>query len=361
MQKARQVYELRVLANPRDYGALINLSALYLRQGQFDKSLATSRQNYHLGIQSSWIYDRLFESYLFLNRLDEAKTIGNEAEAEHLDSPLLHYLIYQLAFTQNDSRTMADQTAWADANQDNAVAVVTSMSATAAFSGQMHKAYLLSRRVAENVNGAEHDRSAFSDIGGIALTNSFLWNTPNLRELAGTATESYDDRWTQSIAALTLALTGRSKRAEVLADDLAKRYPEDTEVQSFNLPEIRAQLALNENNPSRAIEILRAAAPYEMGKAARFFPAYQRGQAYLALHSGAEAAEEFEKIVGHRTIVQNGLIGALAHFQLGRAYAFQGDTAKARGAYQDFLTLWKDADPDITILKQAKAEYANLP
>jgi tetratricopeptide (TPR) repeat protein len=175
-------------------------------------------------------------------------------------------------------------------------------------------------------------------------------------------------------ASLALALAGDSVRAQSLARDLARRYPEDTVVKFIFQPTLDAQLTLSRNRsansskkgPVEATEILQVATPFELGSAGRasFDPSllcvYVRGEAYLAGGQGSEAAAEFQKILDHRWIVQNGPIGALAHLQLGRAYALQGDTAKARAAFQDFLALWKDADPDIPILKQAKVEYAKL-
>ncbi len=161
-------------------------------------------------------------------------------------------------------------------------------------------------------------------------------------------------------AALALALGGDTPRSETLGDDLGKRFPEDTIVQYNYLPTLHAQVALSQNNPPKAIETLQAAAPYELGGAGGLYPVYVRGQAYLAAHQGSEATTEFQKIIDHRGIVVNGPIGALAHLQLGRAHAMQGDTAKAKAAYRDFLALWKDADPDIPILIAAKAEYAKL-
>jgi predicted Zn-dependent protease len=167
--------------------------------------------------------------------------------------------------------------------------------------------------------------------------------------------------------ALALAYAGDANRAQAMADDLGKRFPEDTSLQFNYLPTLRAKLALLRANPQQAVDILRAAAPYELGLPAaginnwpNLYPVYVRGEAYLAAHKGSEAAAEFQKILDHRGIVSNAPIGALAHLQLGRAYALQGDTARSRAFYQDFLTLWKDADPDIPILKQAKAEYAKL-
>jgi predicted Zn-dependent protease len=161
---------------------------------------------------------------------------------------------------------------------------------------------------------------------------------------------------------LALALAKDANRAQLLADDLDKRFPEDTIIQFNYLPATRAQIALIHNDSSRAIEALQPAAAYELGNpsgAIAVYPVYVRGEAYLAAHRGSEAAAEFQKILDHRELVVNEPIGALAHLQIGRAYVLQGDTRKARAAYQDFLTLWKDADPDIPILK-AKAEYAKL-
>jgi eukaryotic-like serine/threonine-protein kinase len=170
-----------------------------------------------------------------------------------------------------------------------------------------------------------------------------------------------------SIAVKVLPPGALTDDAQALADDLGKRFPEDTVVQFNYLPTLRAKLALLRSNPRQALEALRVAAPYELGLPAiqyynwpNLYPVYVRGEAYLAAHQGNEAAAEFQKILDHRGIVLNEPIGALAHLQLGRAYAMQGDTAKSRAAYQDFLTLWKDADPDILIFKQAKAEYAKL-
>ena len=187
-------------------------------------------------------------------------------------------------------------------------------------------------------------------------------------------------------AAFALALSGDSFQSQTLASDLERRFPEDTSIRFSYMPALRALLALNHGEPAKAIELLQVAAPYELGAPrcaihgnfGALYPIYVRGEAYLAAHQGAEAAAEFQKILDHRGIVVSDPIGALAHLQLGRAFAVEaglsrhgenGDVkpllrpdalAKAKTAYQDFLTLWKDADPDIPILRQAKAEYARL-
>ena len=166
-------------------------------------------------------------------------------------------------------------------------------------------------------------------------------------------------------AALALAYVGDDGQAQMLTDDLGKRFPEDTIVQFNYLPTLRAKLAVSRGNTSEVIESLRAAASYELGQVGFYtwgalYPVFVRGEAYLAAHQGSEAAAEFQKILDHRGIAVNEPIGALAHLGLAHAYVLQGNMARAKAAYQDFLTLWKDADPDIPILKDAKAEYAKL-
>jgi predicted Zn-dependent protease len=176
------------------------------------------------------------------------------------------------------------------------------------------------------------------------------------------------NREVQYGAAFALALSGDSSRAQTLANDLEKNFPEDTAVRFSYMPSVRALLALNHGDPAKAIELLQIAVPNELGQPrsaingffGALYPVYVRGQAYLASRQDAQAAGEFQRILDHRGTVVSDPISVLAHLQLGRAYALSGDTTRAKVAYHDFLTLWKDADPDIPILKQAKAEYAKL-
>jgi len=170
----------------------------------------------------------------------------------------------------------------------------------------------------------------------------------------------------QAQAALAYAMAGDVAHAQSLADDLAKRFPQDTVVQSVWLPTVRVQIQTGRKNPARSIELLQAAAPYELGMLSGsasnscLYPLYVRAEAYLSAQQGPAAAAEFQKILDHRGLLWNCATGGLAHLGLGRAFVLQGDAAKAKAAYQDFLALWKDADPDIPILKEAKAEYAKL-
>jgi predicted Zn-dependent protease len=199
------------------------------------------------------------------------------------------------------------------------------------------------------------------------LREALFGNAGEARRRATLAMERSAGHDVQYGAALTFAYAGDHGRAQALTEDLGKRFPDDTIVQFNYLPTLRAKLAVNRGNVSEAIEGLRAAAPYELGQTTysvygwtALYPVFVRGEAYLAANRHSEAAAEFQKILDHRGIVLNEPIAALAHLQLGRAYAAQGDTARARAAYQDFLTLWKDADSDIPILIAAKAEYAKL-
>ena len=214
---------------------------------------------------------------------------------------------------------------------------------------------------------AHRERAALFDTGP-ALWEAFLGNAPAARRKAADALELSRDREVEYGTAVALAVAGDSGRSQTIAADLERRFPEDTAVQFSYLPVLRALLALNHGEPAKAIELLQLAVPYELGAPPSAFfgffgalyPAYVRGEAYLAAHQGVYAAAEFQKILDRRGVVINDPIGALAHLQLGRALAMSGDKAKAKTAYQDFLTLWKDADPDIPILSQAKAEYARL-
>jgi tetratricopeptide (TPR) repeat protein len=238
---------------------------------------------------------------------------------------------------------------------------------TAAYFGHHGKARELSRRAADSAELAAGKETAGGYYGVSALREALLGDPANARQQATIAKKRSTGRDLDYGVALALAYAGDANRAQALTDDLGKRFPEDTTLQFNYLPTLRAKLALLHSNPQRALDILRVAAPYELGLPAvgiynwpNLYPVYVRGEAYLAAHRGSEAAAEFRKILDHRGIVSNEPIGVLAHLQLGRAYAMQGDTAKARVSYNDFLVLWKEADPDIPILRQAKSEYGKL-
>jgi tetratricopeptide (TPR) repeat protein len=227
---------------------------------------------------------------------------------------------------------------------------------------------MMSSYAVELAQQAGHRERAALFETGAALREAFFGNATTARQQASAALELATDREIEYGTALALAVAGNSSQAQTMADELEKSFPEDTSVKFSYLPVLRAWLALNNHQPSKAIELLEKVAPYELGTPrsnlqgffGALYPVYVRGKAYLAARQGTEAIAEFQKILDHRGIVISDVPGALAHLELGRAYALAGDKAKAKAAYQDFLNLWKDADPDIPILKQAKAEYAKL-
>jgi predicted Zn-dependent protease len=262
---------------------------------------------------------------------------------------------------------MARQVAWSAGKPGLEDQLLALESDTVAYSGRLRDARGFSRSAIDSVDRGETTEPAalYSVLSGVR--EALFGNAQEARRLATLAMGRSAGRDVQYGAALALAYAGDDKRAQTLADDLGKRFPEDTIVQFNYLPTLRAKLALGQGNTSEAMENLRAATPYELGETTgstygwtALYPVFVRAQAYLATHHGNEAAAEFQKILDHRGIVVNQPIGALAHLGLARAYAMQGDTGKAFAAYRDFLTLWKDADPDIPILVAAKSEYTKL-
>ncbi len=362
LEKARQVYELWAQTYPRDWVPLNNLGVIYESLGQHDKSLAEMREVLRREPRSGQNYANLAGSYMELNLLEEARATTQEAETKKLVSPGLCFHLYQLAFLQSDAPGMAQQVAWGAGKPGVEDVLLYFEAGTNAYFGRLRKAREFSRRAVASAERAEEKETAAGYEAGAALHEALLGNASQARERAAAALALSNGRNVQYAAGLALAMAGDASRAQKLADDLAKRFPEATIVQFNYLPTVRAQLALGHKDTSKAIEALQAATAYELGDVgySALYPVYMRGDAYLAAHQGSEAAVEFQKILDHRGIVVNEPIGALAYLGLARAYALQGDTAKAKAAYQDFLTLWKDADPDIPIFIAAKSEYAKL-
>jgi tetratricopeptide (TPR) repeat protein len=371
LEKTRQAYELWAQTYPRDFTPPNNLGLIYSNLGQYDKGLAEWQEALRLDPASSLANGGVVGSYLVLNRLEEARATAEEAQAKKLDSPYLRNQLYLLAFLLNDAAGMAQQVAWAAGKPGVEDILLANEADTAAYSGRLRKAREFSRRAVASAERAEEKETAASYEAYAALREALFGNAAEARQRAAAVLVLSTGPDAQYGAALALAFAGNVARAQALAGDLFKRFPEDTLVQFNYLPTIRAQLTLSRNDPAkssgagsaRAIEDLQAAAPYELGSPLFWFalyPVYVRGKAYLAGHQGGEAAAEFQKILDHRGVVSNEPIGALAHLGLARAYALQGDAAKSRAAYNDFLMLWKDADPEIPILRAAKSEYAKL-
>jgi tetratricopeptide (TPR) repeat protein/predicted Ser/Thr protein kinase len=368
MEKAEQTCELWIQAYPRSEIPHDFLSgAIYPAVGQYEKGVEAGREAVRLKPDFFASYSLLMFNYIALNRLDEVKATYEQALERKLNNPFFHLALYQIAFLQNDAAEMAQQVARSAGTPGEEDELLGMEADTAAYFGQLSNAREFSRRAMDSAERAQEKEPAATYSALSGLREALFGNAEEARRRAAMAMERSAGRDVQYGAALAFAYAGEDARAQALTGDLGKRFPEDTSVQSNFLSTLRAKLAVSRGNASEAIESLRAATPYELGQTTSsvygwtaLYPVFVRGEAYLAAHQGVEAAAEFQKILDHRGVVLNGPIGALAHLGLARAYALQADAAKARAAYQDFFTLWKDADPDIPVLKQAKAEYAKL-
>ena len=364
--KARQTDELWAQGYPRNEEPRRSMFVIYTELGQHDKGLAESREALRLDSASGMNYANLVISLLSLDHLEEALATAKEAQIKELDSPDLHWFWYQVAFSRNDSQGMAEQAAWFEGKPEILGWARALEANTAAYFGKVEKAREYWRQGMAAVVHGQQDEAGAAATTEAALQEALFENASVARQRAAEALRLSRGRDVQYGAALALAFAGDLAQAKTLTDDLAARFPESTVVWDDYLPTLHAQLALSLKDSSKAIELLQVARPYELGRPpagiplVTLYPAYVRGQAYLAGHQGSLAAAEFQKIIDHRGLVLYEPLGPLSHVGLARAYAMQGDTDKARAAYRDFLTLWKDADPDIPILKQAKAEYAKL-
>ena len=358
-QKSAQVYEQWSQTYPRDSFPPNNLAVSYALRGQPEKALPKALEAQRLDPEDSFSNLAVANSYVVLDRYDEARATINQAAAKKIDIPPFHVVSYQLGFIQNDSAVMAREldflsknSPWAASNAMNQQAL------SEAYVGHLEKARALFHRGMEGDKGVGRKEPAAISLLILAEILAATGDTAGARKEAAAALEIAQSKDVNGLAAIAFALAGDTARAESLTSKLAKDYPSDTDINAMVLPETGAAIAVDRNDPAKAVELLQPAQPYDL---AIFFEIpYVRGQAYLQQHKGPEAAAEFQKILDHRGIMRNRIFGALAHLESGRAYALQGDTSKARTAYQDFLALWKDADPEIPILQQAKAEYAKL-
>ena len=365
LMKAQRIAEVGARTYPRDPAFQWSLREYAIALGQYEAALKESLEWLRLSPDNSSTYRYVTFAYLYLNRVEEAAATCKEAHAKGLD-PRLAPVLYAIAFYREDTSEMARQAASAAGKEDEEWLLALEAD-TAAYFGHLGKSREFSRQAAYSAGRTGEKEIPATYYAVAALREAFFGNADRARQQAFLAKGRASGRDMDYGLALALAYAGNTGQAQALADELGKRFPEDTVVQFNYLPTLRAKLALLRSNPQQALEALRVAAPYELGLPAlqylnwpNLYPVYVRGEAYLAAHKGSDAAAEFQKILDHRGIVLNEPIGALAHLQLGRAYALQGDTARARAAYNDFLTLWKDADRDIPILIQAKAEYAEL-
>jgi eukaryotic-like serine/threonine-protein kinase len=365
-EKAIEQYELWIQNYPRDAIPYTNIGVGYSTEAQYEKSAAQTREALRIDPNNVLVYTNLGQDYLALNRLDEAKATFEQAAANHLDDPYLHLNMYYLAFLQGDVAAMQQQVSWAMGKPGTEDLLLSAHSDTEAYHGRLAKARDLSQHAVDSAKSNDAKETAAIWAVNQALREAEFGNATQARQFASAALALAPlGRDVQLLAALALARAGDAVSAQKFTDKLNSDFPLSTVLQHYWLPTVQAEIELAHGNPARAIEVLHSASTYELGDPPQFqpgtlYPVYVRGQAYLRAGNGTAAAVEFQKIIDHRGIVLNFPLGALAHFGLARAYARVGDTAKAKAAYQDFFALWKDADPDIPILKEAKAEYAKL-
>jgi hypothetical protein len=336
--------------------------------GKYPRALEESKKL--VAIDPNFAIGYLLVSFndVYMNRIAESDQVLKEAAARKLEMPELALQRYFNAFLKGDPAGMAREVALARGKREYEDWLSEVDAFSLAYSGQLQKALSQAQRAADLARqGGRKERAAGLEAGP-ALWDAFLGNAAAAKRRANDMLDLSRDRDVEYGAALALALAGDSAAAEKLARDLQGRFREDTAVRSSYLPVIEAVLALNRHEPGKAVQVLEGASAYELGTppsgALGFFgilyPVYVRGLAYLDAHQGAQAASEFRNVIAHRNIVWNDPIGALAHRQLGKALAMSGDVAGARAAYDEFFALWKDADQDISILRDAKREYALL-
>jgi tetratricopeptide (TPR) repeat protein len=370
LEKAAHAYELRHQIYPTDIVALGNLGLIYCILGNPEQYLEKTREAMRLEGSQPTLYGNLANAYLNLNRLDEAEAMFDQAEEHKLYGGDLLAGRYPLAFLKGDTAEMARLAAAAMSQPGIEDLLVIYQADTEAWYGKLKNARGLSRRAMDSAQRKDARESAASYQVLVALREAAAGNRKQARAEADAALKLAPNRNVRAIAALALAKAGDTAGAERLAGELDKAFSLDTIVQRYWLPTIGAAVALQRNDPSRAVGLLKTTSAIELGQPTSdlnvaLCPVYLRGEAYLMLHDGEAAGAEFRKFIEHYGLVANFPWGALARLGLARAYALEAKTdpaarEKARTAYQNFLTLWKDADPDIPIYQQAKAEYAKL-
>jgi serine/threonine protein kinase/tetratricopeptide (TPR) repeat protein len=369
LEKAEQTCGLWVHTYPRERLPHSFLAGfIYLASGRYEKSIGEAQRVMEIDPDSIFPYTVLAGDYIALERMDDAENAIAMGTARKLDSPQFTALRYDIAFLRGDAGGMEREVSVAKSGPGGEARIVNHEAFAVAYTGHLQQARQLSRSAVDAAQQAGHRERAGMFEAGAALREAFLGNAAAARERAKAALLLSNDREVEYGAGLALAIAGDTSQSSTLAADLEKRFPEDTSVRFSYLPALRAMIALNQGQASKALELLQPAAPYELGSHrssfaglfGNLYPSYVRGEAYLAANRGVEAVAEFRRIREHRGIVVSDPIGALASVQLARAYLMAGDPTHAKFAYDDFLKLWKDADPEIPILKQVRAQYAKV-
>jgi eukaryotic-like serine/threonine-protein kinase len=372
LNQAKNAYELWVQTYPRDAAAHGELGALLGDLGQYEKSAEETKEGIKLDAGGRGSYGNLINDYLCLNRLNEARATY-EANSHELDNVQAHDLSYLLAFLRNDEAGMAREVAWAAGKPGAEDMLLANQASTEAFYGHLKRSLGFSQRAVQSAKLNDDKETAASWGATEALVEALVGNAAEARQQAAAAVKLASNRDIEATVAMAFAQSGDVARAKKLSDDLERRLPLGTLVSLVYIPAVRAEVDIQQGRPAEAITELEAEAPYDLSTPQGLlplYPVYVRAEGYLRAGRGADAVAEFQRILDHPGIVVNTPVWALARLDVARAYALeahqaQGDQAhglkqKARAAYGDFLTLWKDADPDVPVLKQAKAEYSKL-
>src|SRR6202161_1094917 len=365
LEAARTSFQAWAQTYPRDEDPEVYLWFSYTAMGDYPKANGAALQALKLNPGSGNNYVNLAYTYQWIDQLDQAKATVRESRAHNIDSPWLPLVLYVANFLQHDAAEIQQQVATATGKPGVDDQILLLQSETAAYNGEFAKSRELTRGAADSAQRASQKEAAAEYQSHAAVRDALTGEMPSAKQDAQTALAIASGRQAEGFSAIALGLAGDSAQAERLAADLGKRFSEDTIVKFDYLPMIQAAIALHSGDGKRAIDALAASAPYELGETNASFtfalyPVYLRGEAYLAQKQGDAAGNEFQRIIDHAGVVGNEPIATLAHLGLGRAYALAGASAKSKAAYQDFLALWKDADPVIPILVAAKYEYAKL-
>jgi serine/threonine protein kinase/tetratricopeptide (TPR) repeat protein len=360
LDQETHVYEVWVRTYPRDAEPHNDIGVNARIFADYKRALAEHQEAVRLNPDLGVAQGNVALDFLLLDRKDEAKQVAQQALVRWPNRPRFHMVLYEAAFLENNPKEMEKQLS-SVANQPGEAELLSAQASTEAYFGRLGRSRDIIQRAIDVDKRANRRESTAVDLAIKGLREAEFGNSQQARRAASEALSANSGKDAKTFAALVFARAGDVSHAQMLADELNKRFPSDTNLQQYRLPSIRASNELSRGNPAGALATLRAVS-YELGDQGdiSLYSVYIRGEVCLAAHQGKEAATEFQKLLDHRSIVGNSPLGALAHLGLGRAFALQRDTAKARSAYQDFFALWKDADPDIPILKQAKAEYAKL-
>ena len=367
LDKANQVLEQWARSYPRDTHPLVALALNHNLVGQYDQAVAELQQALRINPDNSSCYLNLIANYAALNRVEDATATYNAALARKLDHPLLHVNRYGVAFLSDDTAEMQRQMASVEGKAGLEDFLLSVQSDTEAYAGHFRNARELSRQAADSARRNDKNEAAAEWLLNGALREAEVGASQQARAQITAASSLAPSRDVRVLTALALARSGDAPRAQTMADELSRSAPANILANCYWLPTIRATVELSRHRPENAIRLLQSASPCELGEpnpqaqiAGTLYPAYVRGEAYLASRNAQPAVAEFQKFIDHSGVVQNFVLGSLARLQLGRAYFASGDSAKADVQYQNFFALWKDADPDIPILKQAKAEYRRI-